>query len=156
MRKETEIRIRSPPFKERKLQELSQNADTGKWAQLYWIDHTENYYRTLQLATKYDGKEYILHDFSDYVEGAAYITFQVDSYPAQGNDSGHVSFYIDNISTPYFKNTVRLTFNEIPNDNAVRAYLRNTIMPQLGLKYVHLKGHGISAGTYFDEIVSIE
>ena len=35
---------------------LSQNANTGKWGQLYWIDHTENYYRTLQLATKYDGK----------------------------------------------------------------------------------------------------
>lgn len=123
---------------------------------MYWIDHTENYYRTLQLATKYDGKEHILHDFSDYVEGAAYITFQVDSYPVDDNGNGRVSFHIYKISTPYPQNTVTLTFNEIPNDNAVRAYLRNTIMPQLGLKHVHLKGNGISVGTYFDEIVSIE
>lgn len=125
---------------------------------MYWIDHTENYYRTLQLATKYDGKEYILHDFSDYaeVERDVYVVFQVDSYPA--HDNGRVSFHIYKISTPYPQNTntVTLTFNEIPNDNAVRAYLRNTIMPQLGLKHVHLKGHGISAGTDFDEIVSIE
>ncbi len=99
------------------------------------------------------GKEYILHDFSDYVEGAPYITFQVDSYP--GRNSGHVSFRIYNISTPYPQNTVALTFNEIGNDNAARAYLRNIIMPQLGLKHVHFKGHRIS-GTAFDEIVSIE
>lgn len=125
---------------------------------MYWIDHTENQHRTLQLATKYDGKEYILHDFSDYVEVErdVYVVFQVDSYPAQGSDNGYVSFHIYNISTPYFQNTVVLTFNEIPNDNAVRAYLRNAIMPQLGLKHVHLKGHRISAGADFDEIVSIE
>ena len=35
-----------------KLTELSSQGGDGKWAQLYWIDHTENYYRTLQLATK--------------------------------------------------------------------------------------------------------
>lgn len=115
---------------------------------MYWIDHTENYYRTLQLATKYDGKEYILHDFSD-----GYIIFRVDSYPYERDGNGHVSFHIYNISTPYPDNTVALTFNEIPNDNAVRAYLRNTIMPQLGLKHVHLIQHGISTGLAFDEIV---
>lgn len=79
----------------------------------------------------------------------------MDSYPSVDSGNGRVSFHIYKISTPYPQNTVVLTFNEIPNDNAVRAYLRNAIMPQLGLKHVHLKGHRISAGADFDEIVSI-
>ena len=47
---------------------LSQNANTGKGAQLYWIDSISQdkifTTHTIQLATKYKGKEYILHDFS--------------------------------------------------------------------------------------------
>ena len=130
---------------------------------MYWIDHTENQHRTLQLATKYDGKEYILHDFSDYVEVErdVYVVFQVDSLPTPSGD-GYVSFhfyetqYYYHLSiAPYAEDEFRFKFSKFHNDDEIRSYLKNTIMPKLDFKHVHFQGRGIY-GTDFDEIVSIE
>ena len=99
---------------------------------MYWIDHTENYYRTLQLATKYDGKEYILHDFSDYVEGFARITIDISTPMGNGlgGSSGHV-----HIGTEDFNYD-----NKWTSISYIEDYLRNEYLPEHNLKGVFYRG----------------
>ena len=72
---------------------LSQNADDGKWAQLYWIDFVsqDRIYttHTLQLATKYKEKEYILHDYSTKEQNSDVILVSWTYYvPAWNGSAG--------------------------------------------------------------------
>ena len=125
---------------------LSQNANTGKWAQLYWIDHTENYYRTLQLATKYDEKEYILHDFSDYVEGIGQIAIDISTPMGNGlgGSSGHVRIGDKNFDYD----------NKWTSISYIEDYLRNVYLPEHNLKGVYYSGVIIGRSDGGDATVS--
>ena len=113
-------------------QVLSQNANTGKLAQLYWIDHTENYYRTLQLATKYDGNEHVLHEFSQWI--IPVFNFQ-EAFPKQPSYSGEHNYFI-----------------EFPNgeseaidlgwmyESDIFSYIKNSIMPKYNLTVIRYQG----------------
>lgn len=111
---------------------LSQNANTGKWAQLYWIDHTENYYRTLQLATKYDGKEHVLHEFSQWT--IPVFHFEEDS-PKQPSYPGYHTYWIEfpNRGDEAFD----LGFMDEPN---IISYIKNSIMPKYNLTVIRYQG----------------
>lgn len=110
----------------------SQNANTGKWAQLYWIDHTENYYRTLQLATKYDGKEHVLHEFSQW--SIPVFRFEEDS-PKQPSYLGYHTYWIEfpNRGDEAFD----LGFMDEPN---IISYIKNSIMPKYNLTVIRYQG----------------
>ena len=111
---------------------LSQNADTGKLAQLYWIDHTENYYRTLQLATKYDGKEHVLHKFSQWT--IPVFSFEED-FPAQPSYAGYRTYWIQ------FPNgsgeAIDLGWMY---ESDIISYIKNSIMPKYNLTVIRYQG----------------
>lgn len=110
----------------------SQSADTGKLAQLYWIDHTENYYRTLQLATKYDGKEHVLHKFSQWT--IPVFSFEED-FPAQPSYAGYRTYWIQ------FPNgsgeAIDLGWMY---ESDIISYIKNSIMPKYNLTVIRYQG----------------
>ena len=103
-------------------------------AQLYWIDHTENYYRTLQLATKYDGKEYVLHKFSQW-------TIPVFNFEeASQNQSSYLgssyhTYWIE------FPNGGGETFDlGYMDESHILSYIKNSIMPKYNLTVIRYYG----------------
>ena len=101
-------------------------------AQMYWIDHTENYYRTLQLATKYDGKEYILLDKSNWAIPVFHFEEEV---PKQPSFDGYKCFLIK------FPNggseNIDLGFINVSD---ILYYLKNSLMPKYNLTITRYEG----------------
>ena len=99
---------------------------------MYWIDHTENYYRTLQLATKYDGKEHVLHEFSQWT--IPVFHFEED-FPKQPSYPRYHTYWIEfpNIGDEAFD----LGFMDEPN---IISYIKNSIMPKYNLTVIRYQG----------------
>ncbi len=116
----------------------SQSTDTEEGAQPYWIDHTENYYRTLQLAVKYDGVEHILHDYSDWT--IPVYSFDV-VYPKQPYDFGHAICSLT-IPIPGSKNPKIIHDKDARyfSQSSLLDYLKNELMPKYGITILHYEG----------------
>lgn len=115
-----------------------QDANAGKLAQLYWIDHTENYYRTLQLVTKYDENEYILHDFSQWIIPVFNFKEDTPSGSAAGEnpDSGDRNYRID---FPNAESEV-INLEKWMSESDIISYIKNSIMPKYNLTAVRYQG----------------
>lgn len=114
-----------------------QDANAGKLVQLYWIDHTENYYRTWQLATKYDEKEYILHNFSHWIIPVFNFKEAYPSGSAAGEkpDYGYHNYWIE------FPNAESEVINaEWMSESDIISYIKNSIMPKYNLTAVRYQG----------------
>lgn len=101
-------------------------------AQLYWIDHTENYYRTLQLATKYDGKEHVLHKFSQWT--IPVFRFE-EAFPKPPYGGGYHTYWIE------FPNggseAIDLGWRY---ESDIISYIKNSIMPKYNLTVIRYQG----------------
>ena len=109
---------------------LSQSSNVAESTKLYWIDHTENYYRTLQLAIKYDGVEHILHDYSDWTIPTITIAVNGPSGRGLGGNSGSVK-----IGDQHFKYD-----NKWTSKTYIESYLRNTYMPEHNMTKLNYSG----------------
>lgn len=100
---------------------------------MYWIDHTENYYRTLQLATKYDGEEHVLHEFSQWT--IPVFGFEED-FPAQPSYAGYHTYWIK------FPNGSGEAFDLgwVNNESEIISYIKNSIMPKYNLAVIRYEG----------------
>jgi len=107
-------------------------------AQLYWIDHTENYYRTWQLATKYDKNEYILHDFSQWIIPVFNFKEASPSGSAAGEKpkDGYRHYWID---FPNAKSE-EIDLEEWMSESGIISYIKNSIMPKYNLTAVRYQG----------------
>lgn len=108
----------------------SQSSNPNKAFDFYWIDTTMNYYRTLQLAVKYNGVEYILHDFSSRTIPSVNIVVNGPTGNGLGGSSGIVQ-----IGDQYFNYD-----NKWRSKAYIEAYLRNTYMPEHNMAKVYYSG----------------
>lgn len=139
------------------LQVLSQNADTGKWGQLYWIDFIsrDRIYttHTLQLATKYKEEEYILHDFSTKVQNpdAIVVSFHV-------TPPGHLSgtdTAIWSITFPNGEKKGRYSdFRDASSEDRVISRVKG-FMSEYNMRFAEYSGAIFTVDGRFEEIKGI-
>lgn len=104
---------------------------------MYWIDHTENYYRTWQLATKYDENEYILHNFSHWIIPVFKFKVASPSGSAAGEkpNYGYHNYWIE------FSNAeMEEIDSEWMSESDIISYIKNSIMPKYNLTAVRYQG----------------
>ena len=129
----------------------SQNANTGKGAQLYWIDSISQdkifTTHTLQLATKYKEKEYILHDYSTQVQNpdAIVVNFQV-SRPGHlvGTDTARWS-----ITFPNGETKVRCSyFDDATSEDKVISRVKG-FMSEYNMRFAEYSGAILADGDVY-------